>query len=157
MTERTLVEIVYDMKTQDNRITHLPIFAVEKKVRDWGIDLDHTDNHSWLDSEYNEVPDPVADEDNAADSDQAAEERAVKNGWRKSGYRDRWEFVTACFTEEGARRYIELDGHNLGESRIYVHSGYRNQEWEILRKELMEMTCDAHHEMLPCRICDNDE
>jgi hypothetical protein len=126
MTARTLIEIVYDMKTQNNRITHLPIFTVEKKVRDWGIDLEHTDHHAWLDSEYNQVPAPVADEDDEDDTDEDAEDRARDNGWRKSGYRDRWEFVTACFTEEGAKRYIDINGHNLGEARIYVHSGYRN-------------------------------
>lgn len=51
-----------------------------------------------------------------------------------------WEFVTACLTDEGARAYMNANGHNLRKfSRIFVHSGYRNDEWIWLRNHLMSL------------------
>lgn len=51
-----------------------------------------------------------------------------------------WEFVTACLTDEGARAYMNANGHNLRKfSRIFVHSGYRNDEWIGLRNHLMAL------------------
>lgn len=45
----------------------------------------------------------------------------------------KWVNVQPCFTEEGANRYIRMDGHNLREPRVYVASGYRNLEWQLIR------------------------
>lgn len=51
-----------------------------------------------------------------------------------------WEFVTACLTDEGARAYMNANGHNLRKfSRIFVHSGYRNNEWIGLRNYLLSL------------------
>ena len=51
-----------------------------------------------------------------------------------------WEFVTACLTDEGARAYMNANGHNLRKfSRIFVHSGYRNDQWIGLRNHLMAL------------------
>lgn len=47
-----------------------------------------------------------------------------------------FKFVTACFTEIGCQRYIAANGHNLNKPRVYVASGYRNEEWEIMREHL---------------------
>lgn len=49
----------------------------------------------------------------------------------------RWEFVTACLTEHGCKEYLRFNGHNLGETRIYAESGFRNQEVQMLRLILM--------------------
>lgn len=51
-----------------------------------------------------------------------------------------WEFVTACLTDDGARSYMKANGHNLRKcSRIFVHSGYRNDEWIGLRNYLLSL------------------
>jgi hypothetical protein len=56
---------------------------------------------------------------------------------KKRGKFEYWEFVTACFTEEGCKEYLRQDGHNLrGEVEIFVAGGYRNDEWEAVREHL---------------------
>jgi len=52
-------------------------------------------------------------------------------------YVDMWEFVTACFTEQGCKDYIAANGHNLNEPRIYAASAYRNREMIAIRKLLV--------------------
>jgi hypothetical protein len=59
-------------------------------------------------------------------------------GFRRVGYLDTWDFVTACLTEAGADEYIRVNGHDLKEPRTYVTSGYRNQEWIDLRAFFMD-------------------
>lgn len=146
MTERTLLDIARDLHTQDNRITHLPIFVLEEKVRIWGIDLDYTDEYVWRDNEHNVVWE-TGDKEEEPDDDKLM----------KIGIAYRWQFRTACLTENGIKRHLELNGHNLGETRIYVHSGYRTPEIETLRDSIMNMMCDCSNHMRPCPVCDNDE
>jgi hypothetical protein len=47
-----------------------------------------------------------------------------------------WDFVTACFTEQGCKDYLARDGHNLKEPRIYAAGSYRNSEWQAVRNYL---------------------
>ena len=35
---------------------------------------------------------------------------------------------------EGREAYLEANGHNLKEPRIYTESGYCNEEWKTLRE-----------------------
>lgn len=48
------------------------------------------------------------------------------------------EFVTACFTEEGANNYLKINGHNLRKPFIYVTSLYRNEEMIKIRELLKD-------------------
>jgi len=118
------------VRTQDNRITAEPMFCVQQRIRDYGFSVDYTDNHVWIER----------DEGREADAEQAAildagrkVDGVYPEGFVRTGYRDRWEFVTACFTKAGADAYIAANGHNLTEPRIYVESGYRNTEWIAVR------------------------
>lgn len=52
------------------------------------------------------------------------------------GYRDIWVNVQPFFTRVGAEAYLEINGHNLKEPRIYVESAFRNAEWQAMRKLL---------------------
>lgn len=45
-------------------------------------------------------------------------------------------FVTACFTEQGARNYIERKKYDLNQPYIYVHSLVYNQEMKEIREHL---------------------
>ncbi len=54
----------------------------------------------------------------------------------------RWEFVTACLTENGAQDFINCNGHNLHSPRIYGWSGYRNREWINLRNYFLGKEVD---------------
>jgi hypothetical protein len=52
---------------------------------------------------------------------------------------DKWEFVTACLTQKGCEDFIKADGHNYKRTRIYVASGYRNEEWQLIRDILKQL------------------
>jgi hypothetical protein len=48
-----------------------------------------------------------------------------------------WETVSVCFTLKGAEDFIATHKHNLGKTRIYVESYYRNAEMIRVRDWLM--------------------
>lgn len=145
-TADELAKISHLLHTQDNRITDQPVFIVQKKVRDWGLADGYTDNFAWLDSN-NEFWE--ADEKQARILDKMYERGKDMGGWRKVGYRDRWEFVTACFTEKGCEDYIRRNGHNLGENRIYADASWRNHEYQVVRNFLLGLTQELHPEPKP--------
>jgi len=57
--------------------------------------------------------------------------------YTKTAYQDFWENVQPFFTRKGAEGYIEINGHNLKDPRIYVESAFRNSEWQALRQLLV--------------------
>lgn len=111
----------HELLTQDNRITSHPIFLVQQRYRIYGIGPDYTEDFVWINSDGNElsVVDPGSDD------------------VTKVGIRDIWEFVSCFFTNKAAVEFIEANRHRLTEPRIYVHSGYRNYEWQRVRALLM--------------------
>jgi len=115
---KALREIGEEIRTQDNAGTSHPIFAVQQKVRDYGYGREYCDGVVWING----------DGDEAASGD--------TTGCERTYFRDRWEFVTACFTRVAAQRYIDENQHNLKEPRIYVYSAYRNREWQEIREAL---------------------
>lgn len=125
------------LRTQDNLATSDPMFLVQQRVRFYGVALEYTDDHVWIkDGEE-------ADRLEAARLDVLEFGGGDLGGWVKVGYVDRWEFVTACFTQRGADDYIAANGHNLNEPRIYVASADRNAEFIAVRKFLLEQgKCD---------------
>lgn len=47
----------------------------------------------------------------------------------------RQKLRAVCLTESGAKAFLSYEAHNLGdEAHVYVESGYRNREWQALRK-----------------------
>lgn len=117
------------LRTQDPWATSHPIFTVQQRFRIWGIDPDYTETFAWMNAEDQEVDPAMAATLEAGLRAQAP----TPDGYRRIGYLDTWDFVTACLTEAGAQAYIDLNRHNLRDPRIYVASGYRNQEWIDLR------------------------
>ncbi len=133
--ESRLNEIGTLVNTQDNRITSHPVFVIEKKVRDFGYDADFASDYVWVDygNDCNE-----ADGEQHRNLDRIFSETGRSlDLWERCYYNIRWEFVTCCFTEQGCRDYLNINGHNVGESRIYVYSGWRNHEWQQVRAALM--------------------
>lgn len=139
-------EISENLKTQDNRITADPLFAVFQKspiVVD--EDFDH-DRIVWVDDEGNEADTETADQLNAMRSDVYGlryREDEIELGdedrteWRRLAIKEADQFVTACFTEAGASAYLKRDGHNLNQPFIFVTSLYRNEEMRQLRDWLL--------------------
>jgi hypothetical protein len=151
---RLLSSVCEQVVHQDNRCTAIPIFVVQQLVYDYGYDADYRPDHwAWShvsgDLVIREDTDPVEwnrlnaldnGEAPAApepeDDDEDDEVPPSLDKFRKVYYVERWEFVTACFTEQGCKDYLRLNAHNLHKPRIYVEGGYRNEEWELIRKLL---------------------
>jgi len=125
------------MRTQDNYITSHPMYLVQERVRDYGFDVKYGCETVWIDEESHELD---ADEQLVLEAKWLADENdeTIPDNFDRVGYRDRWEFVTACFTEEACIHYIKRNGHNLKFPRIYVNSAHRNYEWQKVRKFLMK-------------------
>ena len=125
------------LHSQDNRCTADPIFAVRQKRRRWGIE-EPEDDYAFINAENDyetvERGDPDFERLDALDDN-----FELPKEWRKSGYVDEYEFVTACFTEQGCKDYLARNGHNLNEPEIYAYSAYRNQEFIEVRNFLKSL------------------
>lgn len=122
------------LKTQDNRATAVPIFAVQERVRDYGYDTTWGGASVWIDGANDNV-EADAEEARILDAQEVLGE--VPEEWTRVGYVDRWEFVQPFFTEAAANAYIEANRHNLTDPRTYVYSGHRNPEWREVRDLLL--------------------
>lgn len=149
MTPETKIEeIAKEVQTQDNswHMTSYPIYLIQRKIRDYGLDPSYCDEYVWLDDsgDYNEL-EPEEDEELIKKLDEWDDSihgmPTEYRGYTKVYYRDRWEFVTLFFTEKGARSWMESNKHRYdeGELRLYVDSAYRNGELREIRKHLMEL------------------
>lgn len=135
--------IAANLHTQDNRITESPVFVVQQKCRIYG--LEESDTYIWIDECGEEVDDRMAVALDCADQDNQdtvldpdnLECQLDMDNYRKSYYRDDHVFVQPFFTEHGAQEYIRINSHNLREPRICVESGWRNEEWRMVREHLM--------------------
>lgn len=130
-----MAHIGHLIATQDNRITDQPIFIVQQKRETVGHPDYDNNRIAWVNDDNSE-----ADASESAELEAAfAEEGAEPNGWRRLALCFHWEFVTACFTEQGCKDYLARDGHNLREPRIYAAGSYRNEEWRQVRSFLLEL------------------
>jgi len=125
--------------TQDNRATDQPLFIVQQKRRVYGIDPDYGGEVVWLhcdgfEADEKEFVQLEAAHDNGDDDPE---------NWTRISFHDYWEFVTACFTEQGCKDYIARDGHNLNEPRIYAAGSYRNSEFRAIRNWLLSLAAGA--------------
>jgi hypothetical protein len=134
-----LREIGKQIAEQDNRITDQPIFIVQQKKIDTGYDPAFTDDIAWIHCDGF-----MADADEAKKLEDAYNKTGDEpEEWTRTGYIERWEFVTACFTEQGCKDYIDADGHNLKEPRIYADGSYRNTEFRELRNLMLSLYREA--------------
>jgi hypothetical protein len=143
---RTVADIARDVATQDNLCTENPLFVVQQRRRIFGLAPDYVEDFVWLsaDSERTQADQATTDRlekfhELAYEDKCTLQDEDGPCTWERVGYRDMWVFVTGCFTRAGCEAYLRLNGHNLGETRIYVEGGYRNHEWETMRKHLLEM------------------
>lgn len=144
--------IAANLHRQDNRITANPIFLVQQKRRIGGFERGYSYDYVWVDRDSEEVDVEVARrldeaEDKGSsvfihpdDADRLDRTTRDVDDYRKVYYRDEYVFVQPFFTEQGAKDYIAINGHNLREPRIYVDSGWRNEEWRVVREHLMNLS-----------------
>lgn len=128
-----------NIRTQDNSVTSHPLFAVMQK-REIVVDGDYDhDRFVWVDEEGQE----------ATDHQKRRLDLFIKNfreppeKWRHLAVKEINEFVTACFTEQGCKDYLDANGHNLRYPFIYVFSAYRNAEFIAVREWLAKGINDA--------------
>lgn len=122
----------YKHATQD------PLFCVQELVRQFGYDPDYGCETMFV----------CQDEEDCREADAEETERFAKlldecedlpDGWRRVGYRDKWETVQVFFTEQSALGYIEENKHrHVGALRVYVESLYRNKEMQAVRQLLID-------------------
>jgi len=156
MSIRTIQDIASDISTQDNRCTAHPYVIVEQKRIDYGFDPQWFDNDciAWIDEnselicrDYWKDITKAEQEGNSriVVGDPADDMVFNLKEITKTAFVERWEFVQAFLTIKGAEHYIELNGHNLKEPRIYVESAHRNHKIQILR-EYLKKVHEAHTE-----------
>ncbi|MEU8571714.1 hypothetical protein AB0C51_26135, partial [Streptomyces pathocidini] len=63
----------------------------------------------------------------------------VRDGWDRYAMKEIDVFVTGCFTEQGCKDYINKNGHNLNKPFIYAFGSYRNDEYQTVRKFIMQI------------------
>lgn len=122
------------LATQDNAITSDPIFMVQQRHRQYGMDEEYCEKYCFVhgddsDHEVNEESDPTRfarfSDGNFGDED--------PEFWTRTGYVDTWQNIQPFLTRDAAEEFRKREAHNLGPTRIYVESGHRNAEWKWLR------------------------
>lgn len=136
MKKANLNEVAKELRTQDNLTTSDPIFMVQEEIKEFGIDQDYgEDGHVWVDEcdgEEAEVEDVKRCELAITNFER------IPNGFRRVGYRTRWENRQPFFTRKGAEEHLRVNGHNYQKTRIYVECAFRNAEWQAIREILMK-------------------
>lgn len=118
-----------NIRTQDNRATSHPLFAVMQK-REIVVDGDYDhDRIVWWHSDGYE-----ASETKRRRLELLHDDSRDTGEWRRLAVKEINEFVTACFTEQGCKDYLDANGHNLRYPFIYVFSAYRNAEFIAIRE-----------------------
>lgn len=139
VTREAMRDIGREIATQDNRITDAPIFIVQQKRTYVGADGYNSNSRvEWRKEEFEHG---LASRTYARELETHYRRTGEqKNGWTRFSVFDVWEFVTACFTEQGCKDYLKNNGHNLNESRIYAAGSYRNNEFRAVRDYLLSLS-----------------
>ena len=142
-------------KGVDDHCTANPIFIVQKKEIISGIDPDYDPSYFWTDAdhegEYNdsEMKEELKsifdgdDGDGPDDYDLAYDAEITCNAgkqvlFRKIGYIERWEYVCAHFTKEGAEAFIARKKHDYRQLRVYVDCQYHCWEFNTIVQGLLD-------------------
>ena len=138
-----LAAIGDSLRTQDNRCTARPAFQVQVLHRFGPIMLGEGDggvcfyDHYRCEIYYEDGFDP----DEWKRLKNLHDDGDLPGEYTASSYVEHWETVQTCFTEQGCKRYLELDGHNLRRHhgvRIYAESFRRNAEMLEIREFLLQ-------------------
>lgn len=121
------------IRNQDNRSTDQPMFVVFEKREIIGSD-EHSPSRIvwvWEGEEVSEI--------RAKRLEMLHHEFRDTRGYDRYAMQEIDVFVTACFTEQGCKDYLQRNGHNLRQPFIYAAGSYRNAEYQKVRKFIMEM------------------
>lgn len=121
------------IRTQDNRITDQPMFVVFEKREIIGSEDHSPDRIVWV-WEGEEVS-----ETRARRLELLHQDYRDTRGYDRYAMQEIDVFVTACFTEQGCKDYLQRNGHNLRKPYIYAAGSFRNHEYQTVRKWLMAL------------------
>lgn len=127
------------LKVQNNRITSDVMFLVQEEVIDYGYEEGYADEFCYVNQ--NDCEDIVMKGDKKfsyLNKQYFESYGGIGQKYRRIGLKRRYEFVQVFLTEQGAKLYIKRNRHNLKRPRIYGGSGYRNLEWQGIRKFILE-------------------
>lgn len=126
------------IRTQDNRITDQPFFAVMTK-REIVSSEDHDcDRICWVENQSGDYVEATETQHRRLEAIYQAKYE-VRDGWDRYAMKEIDVFVTGCFTEQGCKDYINKNGHNLNKPFIYAFGSYRNDEYQTVRKFIMQI------------------
>ena len=121
------------IENEDNRATADIMFIVEQQRTSYGFEDDYADFIVWVNGN-----EEIKEGQRKFKTLEKLRDNFKDTGdWRRVGCKHYWEFVQAFFTEEGANNYLKINGHNLGKTRIFGHSGFRNWEWIGMREYIL--------------------
>ncbi|KAF2282477.1 hypothetical protein GH714_044083 [Hevea brasiliensis] len=133
-----MVEIGELIRTQDNRITDQPFFAVMTKREIVGSEDHDYDRICWVENQRGNYVEATETQHRRLEAIYQGKYE-VREGWDRYAMKEIDVFVTGCFTEQGCKDYISRNAHNLNKPFIYAFGSYRNNEYQAVRKFIMDL------------------
>lgn len=133
-----VVEIGELIRTQDNRITDQPFFAVMTKREIVGSEDHDYDRICWVENQSGDYVEATETQHRRLEAIYQGKYE-VREGWDRYAMKEIDVFVTGCFTEKGCKDYIRRNSHNLNKPFIYAFGSYRNNEYQAVRKFIKDM------------------
>jgi hypothetical protein len=121
-------ELATEVATQDNRGTSFPCFTVQEKEEIVGVDCDYNPNVDYRYLEEGDEVEPADEAESELWSEGEFGERDIEGLYVAT----RWQNVAFFLTQKGADEFIAQNHHNHGTLRVYVASGHRSVEWQLL-------------------------
>nr|SAY41709.1 Uncharacterised protein [Serratia marcescens] len=138
-SERSELSAIGELiRTQDNRITDQPFFAVMTKREIIGSEYHDCDRICWVENQGGNYVEATETQHRRLEAIYQAKYE-VRDGWDRYAMKEIDVFVTGCFTEQGCKDYINKNGHNLNKPFIYAFGSYRNDEYQTVRKFIMQI------------------
>ncbi|CNK49441.1 Uncharacterised protein [Yersinia enterocolitica] len=136
---KELFEIGELIRTQDNRITDQPFFAVMVK-REIISSEDHDyDRICWVENQSGDYCEATDTQHRRLEAIYQGKYE-VRDGWDRYAMKEIDVFVTGCFTEQGCKDYICRNRHNMNKPFVYAFGSYRNNEYQVVRNFLQSLT-----------------
>ena len=132
-------QIAKNLREQDNRWTDQPMFVVFQKREIIGSDDHDPSRIGWV------MDGEEVDELRAKRLEILYQHCRDTRGYERYAMQEIDVFVTACFTEQGCKDYLQRNGHNLRQPYIYADGSYRNDEYRAVRNWLMSLTEGGDH------------
>jgi hypothetical protein len=130
--------IGHRLRTQSNwHITSDPMYLVRRKERIYGIEAGYEDACTWIHIEEGE--EATQNTINLLEARFHKDGTSETKNYRRVGYVERDEHIQTFLTEAAAQEFMQRNKHRYGDMHLYVDYGYRNWEWQEVRKHLMSL------------------